>query len=114
MGPDELYEKGFEYRCNGAYGVARSFLEQALAADPNHVKAKWQLALILGFEGDFEGSLEELKRLCVQNPESEEVRNDLAMTYMMLGYQDEACAEFHILLRQNPDHENAKRQSAYC
>jgi|GEM_PF-4244294 len=79
--------------------------------DPHHTKAHWQLALIKGFEGDFDGSLADLKRLNQQNPNDLDILNDLGMTYNMLGYPDEACETFARILHINPDHENARRQS---
>lgn len=88
--------------------------QQALALDPSHIKSQWQMALIQGFEGDFDGSLEALKAVTARDPGNTEVRNDLAMTYMMLGYSEEACAEFHAILALNPDHENAQRQIKFC
>ena len=88
--------------------------QQVLAIEPGHEKTQWQMALILGFEGDFDGSLDALKSLSERNPRNVDVLNDLAMTYMMLGFQDEACAAFHKILEIEPDHENAQRQSKYC
>jgi tetratricopeptide (TPR) repeat protein len=114
MTAEELYSKGFELRCEGRYREAKLYLQGALNAEPNHLKAAWQLALIKGFEGDFDGSLEDLRVLAAANPQTEEIINDLAMTYMMLGYQDEACTEFHRLLALNPNHENALRQVKFC
>lgn len=114
MSEQELYEQGFAMRCEGRYGEARHALQQVLAMNPTHVKARWQVALIKGFEGDFDGSLDDLKGLVMEVPSDVEVRNDLAMTYMMLGYMDEACAEFRQVLAINPDHENARRQLVYC
>lgn len=114
MSVQDLYDRGFSLRCEGRYGEAKMAFQQVLAQEPNHEKSKWQLALILGFEGDFDGSLEALKALSDKNPSNVDVLNDLAMTFMMLGYQDEACAEFQKILMIEPDHENALRQSKYC
>lgn len=114
MSVQELYDRGFSLRCEGRYGEAKMVFQQVLASDPSHMQSHWQLALIQGFEGDFDGSLEALRQLSAANPRNVDVLNDLAMTYMMLGYQDEACAEFSKILAINPDHENALRQSKYC
>lgn len=114
MSVQEAYDRGFELRCEGRYGEAKMAFLQAISLDPEHLKSKWQLALIQGFEGDFDGSLEALKGLAQLCPNNTEVLNDLGMTYMMLGYQDEACATFQQILTINPDHENALRQSKYC
>jgi tetratricopeptide (TPR) repeat protein len=114
MTAQELYDTGFAARCDGRYREAKLYLEQVVSMDPHHTKAHWQLALIKGFEGDFDGSLADLKRLNQQNPSDLDILNDLGMTYNMLGYPDEACETFARILSINPDHENARRQLAYC
>lgn len=114
MSVQEAYDRGFELRCEGKYGEAKLAFQQVISMDPGHLKSLWQLALIQGFEGDFDGSLDALKKLSVENPGDVDVLNDLGMTYMMLGYQDEACDAFRQILAINPDHENALRQSKYC
>lgn len=114
MSVQEQYDRGFGLRCEGRYGEALMAFQQVLASDPGFWRARWQVALIQGFQGDFDGSLDGLKKIVAEFPDELEVRNDLAMTYNMLGYSDEACAEFHEILRRNPDHENAQRQIKYC
>ncbi len=114
MNSEEHYERGFALRCEGRYGEAKMAFLQALSIDPNHWKSHWQLALIKGFEGDFDGSIEDLQKLSNQYPQNIDILNDLGMTSMMLGYQDEACAAFQKILLINPDHENAQRQAKFC
>lgn len=111
---DELYQRGFEARCEGRYGEARQFLQQVLDSEPEHIEAQWQIGLIQGFEGDFDGSLETLRRLSILHPDNLNIKYDLAMTMMMLGFIDEACAEFKAILAQDPEHEKAKQQAIYC
>lgn len=113
MDVEAVYRRGFELRCEGRYSEARAEFQTVLASDSRHCEARWQLGLIQGFEGDFEGSLETLKALVAEYPENVNVRYDLAMTYMMLGYVDEAGGEFREILRLSPSHENAKKQLAY-
>lgn len=114
MNPDDLYNQAFQLRCNGQYAEAQSLLQRVLQMNPSHVNARHQMALILGFVGEFETSLTQLQALSTQYPSNQGVRYDLAMTQMMLGLQDEACANFRAILAVNPDHEEALRQSAYC
>ena len=114
MTPEEQYEAGFAYRCEGNYALARQAFEQTLAAEPGHLKSKWQIALIMGFEGDFDGSLAALKDLAEQAPANTDIRYDFGMTLMMLGFMDEACAEFSEVLRLDPAHEKARQQLVYC
>ncbi len=114
MDTEALYQRGFELRCEGNYPDAKSWLQRALAADPNHVNSKHQLALIQGFEGDFDGSLAALEALSKQNPQNLDVRYDLAMTQMMLGDYEAACANLKHILSINPNHDKAKQQAIYC
>jgi tetratricopeptide (TPR) repeat protein len=114
MTPEELYEAGYAHRCEGNYARARELFEKLLAIEPAHLRARWQLALILGFEGDFDGSLESLRLLSTESPGDTDIRYDYAMTMMMLGFADEACAEFKAILLLDPGHEKAQQQLAYC
>ncbi len=111
---EAIYQQGFEYRCSGRYLEARAEFMRVLEAEPTHSNSRWQLGIILGFEGDFDGSLAALQGVVRDFPSHEEAIYDLAMTEMMLGMMDEACTHFHQILEMNPDHENAKRQVVYC
>ena len=92
MNAQELYDKGFELRCGGAYREARTILQQVLQIEPEHADARWQLGLIEGFEGDFDGSIATLTKLVEEFPDHTSARYDLAMTLMMLGMDEEAFA----------------------
>ncbi|MER3496448.1 MAG: hypothetical protein C4320_06480 [Armatimonadota bacterium] len=114
MDDEALYQKGFELRASGEYAQARAVLEQLLARSPGHVGAAHQLALIQGFEGDFDGSLASLEGLCAAHPSNLDVCYDLAMTQMMLGLYEEACTNLKRILQKNPAHEKASQQVIYC
>ncbi|HWP30245.1 MAG TPA: tetratricopeptide repeat protein [Fimbriimonadales bacterium] len=111
---EALYEKGFASRCEGDYASARKYFQEVMERVPGHIKARWQLALIKGFEGDFDGSLADLAQLVQDAPNDPEVRYDYAMTLMMLGFFDEGCEQLREVLRLKPDHEKAKQQLQYC
>jgi cytochrome c-type biogenesis protein CcmH/NrfG len=87
---------------------------QVLGQDQKNANAAWQLGLVLGFEGEFEESMKLLGLVVKANPDHISARYDLAMTQMMMGEMDEACANFKEVLRQNPAHEDANRQVIYC
>ncbi len=110
---EDIYEAGFVHRCNGEYVQAREAFNKVLSIEPKHLKSRWQLALIKGFEGDFDGSLEDLRLIVQDAPTFLDARYDFAMTLNMLGYFDEAFAEFQEILLQDPSHEKAKQQLAY-
>ena len=114
MDLEAIYQRGFEFRCSGQYAEAKAEFQKVLAADPGHVDARLQNALILGFEGDFDGSLAALTQLSNQHPQNDDVRCELAMTQMMLWMYEEGCANFKAILARNPNHEKALQQSAYC
>jgi tetratricopeptide (TPR) repeat protein len=113
MDIEAVYQRGFDLRCEGRYTEAALEFDKVLSTDPKHCNARWQLGLIQGFQGDFDGSLATLQGLAREFPNNLQVRNDLAMTLMMLGMIDEAGAEFQEILRRDPSHENAKKQMAY-
>jgi protein O-mannosyl-transferase len=85
-----------------------------LAVQPRHAEARWQLGLIQGFEGDFDGSVATLQQVAAENPGHVKVLYDLGMTQMMLGMIDEACANFQAVLKIDPTHSDAQKQLAYC
>lgn len=112
-GVQELYDAGYESRCGGDYQTAREKFTEVLRIDPTHIPSRWQIALIKGFEGDFDGSLADLELLAKTVPGNLEIRYDYGMTLMMLGSYDEAKAEFEAILSQDPLHEKAKQQMVY-
>ena len=114
MDSETLYQRGFDLRCSGQYAEARAIFQQVLTISPGHVGSRHQLGLIQGFEGDFDGSLAALQTLSAQVPNNLDVRYDLAMTQMMLGYFEEACANFKLILSINPTHEKTLQQISYC
>ncbi len=109
-----LFQRGFELRCEGNYPEAKSCFLKVLGMEPGHVNARHQMALIQGFEGDFDGSLSALEALCTQYPANLEVRYDFAMTQMMLGLYEEACANLKFILEKDPNHSKALQQMTYC
>lgn len=113
MDIEEVYRRGFGLRCEGKYAEATAEFKRVLAADPKHCESRWQLGLIQGFQGDFDGSLAILLELSREFPDNLPVRYDLAMTMMMLGMADEARVELQEILRRDPNHENAKKQLAF-
>ena len=114
MDQEALYRQGFDLRANGQYPEARALFERILAQNPTHVGARHQIALIQGFEGDFDGSLAALEALSAQNAANLDVRYDLAMTQMMLGEYEKACANLKQILAVAPNHDKAAQQVIYC
>lgn len=97
-----------------SYRDEKEALLRAIAADPNNVSARHRLALLIGFEGDFEASAAALSQLIEQFPQNLEARYDLGMTQLMLGRYEEACANFRHILSIDPTHEKARQQAVHC
>ena len=114
MNEEEIYLKGFEYRCNGQYAEAKVEFERVLGINPRHVKARMQIGLMQGFLGDFDASLATLAALSTDEPNDLDVRFELAMTQLMLGDFDAGCTNIRYILAIDPTHEKALQQSAYC
>ena len=114
MDVEELYNKGFGFRCGGQYGEAREVFQQVLAVNPAHKGSLHQMALIRGFLGEFDESLQELQALSTQYPDDNDIRYDLAMTHMMLGDYEAGCFNLKKILATDPTHEKALQQAIYC
>lgn len=114
MDIESIYERGFQARCEGRYADAKADLQQVLKVNPNHVPAMHQLALVWGFDGDFDKSLQGLKYLNEKNPDNLDVKYDYAMTVMMLGEYEDGCRMLKEILAVDPTHKKALDQSAYC
>jgi Tfp pilus assembly protein PilF len=114
MDIDATYQRGFEFRCHGQYDAAKAEFQKVLAAEANHTKSLHQLALIMGFEGDFDTSLTRLADLSAKHQQNNDIRYDLAMTQMMLGDYEAACGNLRLILASEPDHEKAGQQIIYC
>ncbi|RYG29229.1 tetratricopeptide repeat protein [bacterium] len=114
MDIEALYKQGFDLRCAGSYAEAQQVLTRVLSMNPAHIGARHQMALIQGFEGDFDASLASLDGLSRQYPENIDVRYDLAMTQMMLGMYEEACGNLKRILAVAPAHDKAAQQVIYC
>ena len=110
---ETAYSRGFQFRCDGRYREARDEFQRILNIDPHHLEARWQMGLIQGFEGDFEGSISSLQGLVSDHPTAIQPRYDLAMSQQMLGMDEDAVANFIEILRLDPSHENAQKQLSY-
>src|SRR2546423_1036374 len=95
-------ERGIAYKVEGNYDAALTEIRDALLDEPDSPDVHHQLGLILGFTGEFEESLEELKKAVDLDGANLVARNDLAKTYAMLAMIDEAKATFEEVLRLDP------------
>jgi len=61
----------------------------------------------------FDESLQELLSAVQLDPSNLPARNDLALTYAMLGMSEEAKAEFEAVLMADPENDVARRNIIY-
>ena len=107
------FERALVYKVDGRYNEALVELRAFLKERPNDPEAHHQLGLILGFTGEFDPSLLELHRAVDLAPENALIRNDLALTYTMLGMYDEAKAQFAQVLAKDRENPTALRNLTY-
>jgi len=95
---------------------ARPLYEEVLQAEPDLAEAHWGYGLVLGFLGEFEASLEQLKAACAGEHQEAQHVYDLAMTQMMLGEYDAAKPSLERAIELDETGviaEKAKKQLSY-
>ncbi|HOQ28394.1 MAG TPA: hypothetical protein PLH36_06615, partial [Armatimonadota bacterium] len=69
--------------------------------------------LALCYSGLFDESIAEFERVREEAPDFLQARNNLGLTYAMLGMNDEAKAEFQFVLARDPNNEVALKNIVY-
>ena len=110
---EERLERGIAHKMEGRYEEATVAFQSLLDENPDHPEALHQMGLVLGFIGEFDQSLVALERAALLAPGSVLARNDLALTYTMLGRYEEAKAEFGRVLEQDQGNDVARRNLTY-
>lgn len=107
------FERAIALKSEGLYSDALQCLRALAQETPGDAELHHQIGLILGFSGEFEGSLAELRHSVELSPSNTLVRNDLALTYTMLGMYDEARVEFANVLEHDRENQVAIRNLQY-
>ncbi len=110
---EERLERGIAHKLEGRYEEATAEFQTLLDENTDDTEAKHQMGLVLGFIGEFDESLIALERAALLAPGSVLARNDLALTYTMLGRYEEAKAEFARVLEQDHGNDVARRNLTY-
>ncbi len=115
VGPSrsERWQQAVWFKTDGRYEEALLELKALLVDYPNDAEIHHQVGLILGFTGAFEQSLTELLKAVELSGENTVIRNDLALTYTMLGMYDEAKGQFARVLERDRDNQIALRNLTY-
>lgn len=101
-------ERGIAYKIEGDYDAAMDELKQALKEEPENGEVHHQIGLVLGFIGEFDESIATLQK-AASFDSSVVILNDLALTYAMIGMDDEAKGGFEEVLRRDSGNEVAKK-----
>jgi Flp pilus assembly protein TadD len=109
----ERWQQAIWYKTDGRYDEALVELKQLLIDHPDDAEIHHQVGLILGFAGDFEQSLDELLKAVELSSDNTVIRNDLALTYTMLGMYDEAKGQFARVLERDRENQIALRNLTY-
>jgi Tfp pilus assembly protein PilF len=107
------FERAVSLVNEGQYEEAKAELEAILASHPEHAKSYIQLGLVYCYTGLFHESIETLQKGVELDPENLDGRNKLALTYVMLGMNDEARAEFESVLKADPTNAVALKNIVY-
>ncbi len=109
----ERWQQAIWFKTDGRYEEALVELKHLLDDFPEDAEIHHQVGLILGFSGDFENSLTELLLAVELSADNTVIRNDLALTYTMLGMYDEAKSQFARVLERDRDNQIALRNLTY-
>lgn len=93
-------------------GFAPESLEQfrlALAADPDYINARYDLAHGLAREGKFEQAAAEFERVALAFPQSARIQDEFGVLLARCGRTAEAEKQFELALKLNPADEDAKK-----
>jgi tetratricopeptide (TPR) repeat protein len=109
----ERYQRGCVLMNGGQYEDALVEFQAVEAVAPSHAKTVMRIGLIQGFTGEFDESIEILEKARSMDPQDVDIRNNLALTYVMLGMQDEAKTEFTVVLEIDPGNAVALKNMSF-
>ncbi len=98
-----LLDQAHAYRIEGNYDEARPRYQQLLEASPECAEAWWGLGLTLMNQGEFDESIECLKKAAELTPDNQRYVLDLGKHYAMLGMDEEAKAAYQQVLAVDPN-----------
>jgi tetratricopeptide (TPR) repeat protein len=100
------------YRLRGDVGQAVTLCLEGLAEHPNYVTGRLILGRCYAEQKNFQGAVEELKKVCVTDRRNHAALKMLADIFIKLGRSEEAGGLYRILFDMEPDNPNVKHLSA--
>ncbi len=100
----DLYQRALQAKERGEFNQAITLLRTALARQPAHSEARFQLASIFFELKRWKESEEEFKKYLQQHPDSFQAHNNLAAIYAQLGMLDSLARELKAVVKLRPDY----------
>ncbi len=98
-----LLDQAHAYRIDGKYDEAHPCYQQLLDASPDCAEGWWGLGLTVMNQGEFDESIEYLKKAAALVPDSQRYVLDLGKHCAMLGMDDEAKAAYEKVVALDPN-----------
>lgn len=99
MSIEEKLAHARDHKNNGRYEEALAIYKGILEENPTHEEASVEIALVYGFIGEFDLSLETLQKTVEMHPDSAYAELNLGKTYMMLGMYEESVLPLQRVLK---------------
>ncbi len=101
----EWTDKGNAAAQEGDYERAAEAFQQAVDADPNNARARYNLALAQQFLGDSEAAIAGYRRAIDLDPQLIDAYTNLGNLYSEIGMNEEALETFQQALEFDPDND---------
>jgi Flp pilus assembly protein TadD len=101
-----LYLNGVVERASGDFPAARTHLEEAVALDPKHYNARYNLGVVLAELKDARGAKVQLEKAIELGATEPQIRFKLASVLRTLGETEEAQAQLKLYQQELQDQNN--------
>ena len=93
----------------GFHGPAMEQFNLALAADPDYINARYDLAKGLAREGNFDEAVTQFARVAREFPNSARIQDEYGVLLARSGHTTEALKQFDAALALDPAYEDARK-----
>jgi predicted TPR repeat methyltransferase len=99
----DVMTRGIQQQQAGNLGQAEALYRQALDAEPNHLNARFRLAVICQIQNRLAEAVEHYRHLLQSQPDSAQAQNNLGLALAGLGQVAEALESCREAVRLQPD-----------
>jgi tetratricopeptide (TPR) repeat protein len=100
---EDQFQRGYLAHCLGEPAVARTAYEAALALDPDHPEARYNLGLVLAGEMDHDGAARQFREVIRLRPSYEPTYFELGTELLRAGRRIDAARVFRDYIRIGTD-----------